>query len=467
MSPFAPFPSAKVEPREESISYVTAIAALTGVTQPLIAVAAQHLLGAVAGQNAWVEGAAGEPIRPAFSLIVAGGDDPRWQRALELLAAPLLACQNRSREISRGCRSDVLREALIAQHKRGETCDLVKDAAISSPFSDAIKISVNRCFDVLSKPLTLLEAPDLPTYAAGMREAMDREALIFFRDGRLFEQAMVRRPAEQANQLIQALARALDGCSEHVPEKNRAVDLCDMERTQVTLHVSASANTVREALLSERPAINSLTSGAMILPVTFTDEPPQTFSRSQLVSGYGQWRKTVSDVFTARRNGGGMRFQLDDNHHAALMELTQDLLARLPEVPEPVRSCFRSMTALPYRLMWGVMAAARWGGAPDAESAVYLTNWAFEQQQSLLRDIDQKISTEQRADFKARIWEKLKVKGPCTRRTLVRCFTTQRIEIFEPALKELADEQRVRCLDGGLIEALGDVRSLQGATPKS
>jgi len=467
MNRFASYPGPKLEPREESISYVTAIAALTGASVPLIAVTAQHLLGAVAGHNAWVEGAAGEPIRPAFSLLVAGGDDPRWQRALELLMAPLLACQNRSREVSRGCRSDVLRESVIATHKRGETYDLVKDSAISSPFGDAIKINVNRCFDVLTKPLTLLEAPDLQAYTGGMKEAMDREALVFYRDGRLLEQALVRRPAEQASQLIQGLARAIDGCSEHVPAKNRAVDLCEMERTQVTLHVSASAITIREALLSERPAINSLVAGSMVLPVSFADEPPQTFSRAQLTSGYEQWRKTVTDVFTARRNGGGMRFKLDDNHHAVLMELTRDLLARLADVPDPMRSRFRVMTALPYRLMWGVMAAARFGGAPDAEAAVYLTNCAFEQQQSLLRGVDQAISTEQHAEFKDRVFDKLKAKGPCTRRTLVRCFTTQRIEIFEPVLKELVDEQRVRCLDGGLMEALGDCRSLHEGTPKS
>jgi hypothetical protein len=190
MSRFTPFPS---QPREESISYVTAIAALTGVDQLLIAVVAQQLLGAVAGHNAWVEGAAGRPIRPSFSVIVAGGDDPRWQRALELLVGPLLTCQSRSRELSRGCRADVVREELGGQHKRGETLDLVQASTIHSPFNDTERINVNRCFDVLSKPITILEAPDLPAYAAGMRTAIDREALLFYRDG-LLEQTLLRRP---------------------------------------------------------------------------------------------------------------------------------------------------------------------------------------------------------------------------------------------------------------------------------
>ena len=113
------------------------------------------------------------------------------------------------------------------------------------------------------------------------------------------------------------------------------------------------------------------------------------------------------------------------------------------------------------------MAASRSGGSCEVESAIELTLYAFEQQQLLLNQIATDSSSLDRAAFKDRILEKLRAKAPCTRRTLVRCFTTQRIEIFEPVLQELADEQRIRCSDGGLIELLGATPALQLAMSKS
>ena len=465
MNPVTPFPSRSPEPPEDSISYVTAIAALTGVAPHLIALASHQLLGGVAGHHSWIEGAAAEVVRPGYSLIVAGGDDPRWQRALELLTAPLLACQNRSREVSRGCRADVWRAELAADNKLTESRNLVRGDVINSPFAGGVAVSLNRRFDVLAKPLVLLEAPDHPSYVAGMKEAMDREALILYRDGRLLEQSLVQRPSAPANQLIQALAAAVDGCTEHVPDKTRVVDLCEMERTQVSLHLSASPQVVRAALLSAGPAISRLMASCLILPVKFTTDRPLC-SRTQLNGGYDQWRRMVTDVFTARHNGGGMRFQLDDNHHAALLAFNQDLLTRLAETPGPLRAYFRPLPALPYRLMWGMMAASRWGGQREVESTIELTHWAFEQQLSLLDGVAAGNSVVDRAAFKDQVWEKLKLKAPCTRRTLVRCFTTQRIEIFAPVLQELADEQRIRCPEGGLIELL-DLPALQEARSRS
>lgn len=434
---------------------IASIAHTAGIGSVEAALGMASLLGGVAGPGASILGPVGEYIHPGLNLIVAGSDSPGWNRAQDLLLAPLAASQRMFRDLSHSASLERLDWHQHGYRKRGET-DAIVEACKSGILNDfdmvTRSVPSDRHFASLRHPSFLLHSPNPGQFSQAMDEVLDHCALIVYPEGQLLSELTRKRPSKKWQALAAQIAATTSGTDQVFnPEETQGPGRIDTATAH--LFMTCSHAELREALVSDHPNLQRLLRSAVTIDVAAADGP-ESVDQEALRYGYRAFYESVKRILNARRISTGLKWGAKDQTavpalHALEMEI-QDWVARLPDNIQPF---FREAQFLPHRLLWTV--ACTLGRSETRNSAMpficHVTQVTLERQAGLLTEL--MGTAEQSEHERARLVMLRKLEQrPRIFRDLLRTYSVQRSDVHQPILNELVHEGLIQLRSDGLLE---------------
>jgi hypothetical protein len=429
---------------------VESIAAAAGSCPEAVALGMTSILGAVAGEFAGINTDVGDVIRPRLNLIVAGADDPRWQRTQQLLLGPVESAQRRVREMSRAVSVERL-SAIEKQHAHQDaTNHIIKDEEGNRFDADgSIWAGMEqRKIEALRQPSFILRSPSPKALHAGIVEVLDRAPLLAFPDGDLMAQLIRRRRGQDVTEYLHRIVDSVSGCDEFFAGKS---GLGHIEAVRAKLFATCTRRHLEQALQSDDDLVSRLLHTCIVVDVE--NSSPGAGDENSVRTGFQQYREAVKKVLLARRSGQGMRFSLSAPAAAHLRRMGNELSAWVQKLPGPLRPHYRNVLTLPHSVFWTLLATNPGMYRRDEAlclGAIRIVVWTIRRQRQLLESLLQSAALSERDRSRERMLAKLRER-PCTFRDLLRRYASQRKEDHEPVLMELVNEGRIRLGDDGLL----------------
>jgi len=439
-------------------SVVDAIASACGLVPELTGLVMSTILGGIAKPDNGNVPAILRGTSPGMNLLLVGADqDPRLQWLLSMLLAPLAVRQDRLRDAASVCRRPRLDQHEHGVKEHGNLDDPtteILDRFKTGPFSDTTGLSMNygrkRELDAVNHPSVFLSNPMPDTITPALDEAMNGQLLVVDGDGAVLSAitAPTRKRSDSAA-LLSALLnqQGSDGIMCNLDPRRgpgslqtRRLNLLSLISRDSLLHLAGTGD----------KAVKSTLGRFLVVDLSALPPADHGCSSEDLTAALDRWNLILDSVLSVRiaHQRGGLSPDVKISDH--LMHVMADHHANLHAVGKQSPLALGALWALPLQLYTSLGNTSRGGngGAVQVLPGLdHLCEWAVKQHVSTLSRLRDQASERELTRRREAILRAIGRHGPCTSRILLRSFTVQRKELYEPLVAELVAEGHVIMVD--------------------
>lgn len=407
----------------------------------------------------------GVPAGPNV-LLVGADENPRVRRLLSMLLQPLTSAQGILREAAGNCRRDTLDLLRFGPESGEDASDPTRDLLNrikQGPFSeDLLGLggwgaggSSGRELIAANRPSVYLANAEADTLLAGLEEALDGQLLVFDEHGDLFHllAAPSRGDRGKADRIRALIGQQGSDVPLRHPHPRRGPG--SLEVRQLNMVSSISRQRIVSLLEHKGSRLRTVLEQFLVMDaragVPAPSAPP---SFKELSDALHWWTDAVSSVYSARIFGRGTGPAPPENIADHLMLVTADFHQVLGEKSNESHVSRGNLWALPLQLYLALAVVSRTGA--NGEAAVLpnldrLCARALEKHVNALARLQDEATGNELTRRRESILRAIGRHGPCTFRIMVRTFSVQRKDLYEPLVCELIEEGEVIEMDDGLL----------------
>ena len=428
-------------------SAIGGLAAATGTSSNLVGLAISSILGGLAGPSAFVEGPLGEPLHPGFNLLVAD-NEPNWHQVQRVLLGSVEALQRQLREIGQIYNEDSMARKPFENGSRNLSREIsgcfYKHLDPASPV--AALLDQARPGLALRLPSMVMNSPTPESFAAGIKEILDREVAVYYPHGVLFEEIAKLSPSRRWHQFLGQLVQAMEGSDVSFQPIRENSGFGSLSLLRARLLMTCDASHVRVALASNNNDVQRFLRQCVIVRPKQWSAAPST-RPIELKGGYSSYASAVRNVMASRRCGRSAQLTVDTAGYDILCQYGEFLRAKAATMDLPGHLWIMN---LHWKLMWSMKVL--YPGAADITSAslaVHFGHCAISEHLALVSEEREMHETRAAEKAKEIMLSKLRELGDVTVRDLLRTYNNQRKDLHLPVLEGLIQQ--------GMITQTGNI----------
>jgi len=443
-----------------------------GVTSELCLAYIASILGGVAGPVAGIKGVLGERHDVSLPLVLTDGLGSRGRLLQAMFLEPLLRYSDLSRLASKSCHSKVLgsydREYAECPHPslRSKLADglidmtekLVMDSGF---FAETIGQAAQkrRWLSQIHQPSLVLCSPRPEEFSKMMEDVLDKHALLLDPRGAIIERAL--RKGRESKRWVAMVEQILGyqgfGSDQLVPiREGDGPGLVTRTRTPFLIHLKEDL--FRQASVHEDLS-QLLGQGLIVRPAAPGERSVVDYE--QVKRAAKRFRSVLKEVIMARRNGGGIVYEVTKPEPQFVKRLEQ-FWEKLDGVDETIAPFCQGLFHLPYALLWARLLLAGGGLSqvddtmfhlPVMEAALKLLEQHIVHVRAALDEQRIKAEHNKLADM----YRRFERRGPCKIRDVLRSFADQKKAIHQPVLDSLLRIGALRYREENVLETVPEV----------
>lgn len=451
-------PDWKVDPTVDDI------ASACGVSPDLAGLLMATIIGGLNRRNraAFKNIVGSIPIGP--NLLIVGADrTPRLRRLLSMLLQPLTMRQDILRESVASCRKERLGQLQSGPTIGGDFGDQTQqilDRIKEGPFSDdslglGMGWHMNRELVAVNRPSIFLSNPTPDTVLAGLEEAIDGQLLVTDDQGDLFQ--LLAAPS-RANRTEIDRIKALLG--QHGADDT--FEKSDLRRGPGTLEnrrLSMISLVSREQLISlirqKNDGLSCLLRRFLIVDAEALQADPVPLPTSKnLSAALNRWERAIASTYHSRLFGKSAGPVPPEDISDHLLHVMTDYQNVLDGMENECRFPLGHLWAIPLQLYSALAVVSRTGTNGQALVLPMLDGLSqriAKGHLSALTRLQDEVAGNEVLHRREAILRAIRRHGPCSFRVVIRTFSVQRKDLYEPLIVELIEEGEVVETDDGLL----------------
>ena len=416
-----------------------------------VVLASASLLGGIAGHRGGIETETGWRVWAPLDQIVVTADHPRRSRLHDALEEPLEELSRKLRAAADSVPRDMVKRSLEIEGK-SECHELLDNRSRQNKFMVGEETHALLSF---VKPGIRMRNPRPGTLRRGWTDMLEEDGHLVLDDGRLARAARLRRLGKALKEMLEDIDALMRGTDhwEAKPDRRRqkgglGYNETHMRRASVLIRCSEAE--LQSLLESRHPEIQAIVSRCLIV-----NEPPACVepgrqpSAVDSAAAHRHWRESAVRIVQNRRSGRPEIWYIKSILAKLRMALEEDYFRLL----ESLGIGTAHLADLPLKLLWAVIVSA-----PVERDEYYSAlRWCYDQagrlaeKQAEIWKGSSKVAVLPQEDPAERMLGKLRDKGPCMFRDLIRSYSGGRKGSLEPVLQKIVDEGKVKLDDDGLI----------------
>ncbi|MCB1064281.1 MAG: hypothetical protein KDN20_15365 [Verrucomicrobiae bacterium] len=395
-------------------------------------------------------------------LIIGADESPRLRRLLSMLLRPLIMKQSILRDAASNCRRDTLDLIRFGPEEGEDLNDPTKDILRrikSGAFSDDSMglggrgRSNGRELVAANHPTIFLSNPAVDALLAGLNEAIDGQLLVFDEHGDLFRMlASPPRGDRSRSEMLTALL-GQHGSDSIMRNLHARQGPGSLEPRQLGMISCVSRQQM--VTFMEQKGVRSLLEQFIVVDATACPFIPDgNLSSKALSDAMHWWDQAMTSLYSARIAGMSCCPIPPERVADHLMHVMEDFHVELEVKAHDSPVPLGNLWSLPLQF-YSALAIATNTGADGMVPVLPVLDGICERAAgrhvtALMRFQDEAASQERNKRSKS-ILRAIGRHGPCPFRVVVRTFSVQRKELYEPLVRELIDMGEVIEMDNGLL----------------
>lgn len=406
------------------------------------------------------------------SLLIIGADrNPRLRRLLSMLLQPLTMKQDLFRDSVGACRKDRLDLLQFGPGLDGNSIDptfQILERIKEGPFSDdslglGMGWNENRELVAANRPTIFLSNPTPDTLLTGLEEATDGQLLVTDEQGDLFQ--LLAAPSRANRPKIDRIKALLGqyGADDTFEKANLRQGPGTLENRRLSMISLVSREQLISLVRQKNDGLSCLLRRFFVVDAEAfrTDSIPLPTSRN-LSAALNSWERALASTYHSRlfgKNAGPVPPEDISDH---LMHVMADYQNALDGMDNECHFPLGHLWAVPLQLYSALAVVSRTGTNGQAHVLPMLDGLSqriAKGHLSALTRLQDEVAGNEVLHRREAILRAIGRHGPCSFRVIIRTFSVQRKDLYEPLVCELIEEGEVVETDDGMLALPAGCRS--------